>query len=682
MDSSAPESRLHEGDVELLVGTSISNPIPNENVSPPPSMEPRAQSQTQQSPFQPQMPDRDSTTERPGDLSLVSNGARPPPLMSFLHAVSNKTKVRDDVDAEALYRNLKQYEHPNNMGGSAQPMFPPPSAPPLQSHSPKITSPSRPPRISDPPSPPLSRSSPPRPQPYHKYHKRDSPNLTDMYDALRRGGEATNLTRGSGGDDDGASSHGRDRPPPRHHSRPRSRAASSYRGSDSEDDRGPRRAPQGHPSRHRHGGGGDDDLQLRSELLQEFYLLLGQGAQTSARFDMQSHTDDIRQELIRMKSVIQQARTIKFMRKGIVTSASLLEFANRKYNPWKFKLDGWSEHVMSTLSDYDSCIIRLYMKYKGRTRELPPELELLFLMVSSAVIFHITQTFMKQAVPSFLEVAKDNPNLADTIARIMAEKYATGGGGVAGTGTGPAAAAGAGAGMTGMTGMTGGFAPANGPGGSSGSGYSAPTSAAAVSSNSATGMSPLAPLIVSSMGPSSSAVPMLTRPISTQNGGNKSMSSGTVPLTAPGHPSQPMKQRRGAERDSDDDDDQFSESDGMIEDEDREVEELGDLKNHSHAIGNAAGAAMPFDVGGGHPLGSLLGPMFAMGSIPLGARPVLQQRPDPKRQGPTMSINVPTGGRGTTRRGGSGPNQTGNVNIMRNGEHGQPGGDDNVFVVS
>jgi hypothetical protein len=39
-------------------------------------------------------------------------------------------------------------------------------------------------------------------------------------------------------------------------------------------------------------------------------------------------------------------------------------------------------------------------------------------------MFHLTQSFVQQNVPKFTDVAKANPNLASTIAGIMAEKYA------------------------------------------------------------------------------------------------------------------------------------------------------------------------------------------------------------------------------------------------------------------
>ena len=107
----------------------------------------------------------------------------------------------------------------------------------------------------------------------------------------------------------------------------------------------------------------------------------------------------------------------------MIAFVSGIEFLNGRYDPFGLKLNGFSEHIITTLGDYDSVFLRLYDKYKDRTGSLSPEAELLILLGGSGLMFHITQQFVAQSVPSFQQVARESPDLADKIAGIMAKKY-------------------------------------------------------------------------------------------------------------------------------------------------------------------------------------------------------------------------------------------------------------------
>jgi hypothetical protein len=159
-------------------------------------------------------------------------------------------------------------------------------------------------------------------------------------------------------------------------------------------------------------------------LLQTFFLLQQQGIKTDLKLDMTVDMSIIRSEITRMQTELNSQKMIKFSRKALIAMVSGLEFLNSRYDPFSIHLNGWSEHVMTTLGDYDSVFLRLYDKYKDSTNQLSPEVELLLLLGGSGLMFHLTQSFVQQNVPKFTDVAKANPNLASTIAGIMAEKYA------------------------------------------------------------------------------------------------------------------------------------------------------------------------------------------------------------------------------------------------------------------
>ncbi len=173
------------------------------------------------------------------------------------------------------------------------------------------------------------------------------------------------------------------------------------------------------PEREREKGDRED----KNMLLQSFHLLQAQGVESKMKLDLTTDYDIIKSEVDRMRTELNSQKCIKFARKSLVAIVSGLEFLNHRYDPCNLKLDGWSEHIMSTLGDYDGCFLRLYDKYKDTAGNVAPEVELLLLLGGSATMFHITKSFVAQKIPKFTEVAKESPELASKIANIMAQKY-------------------------------------------------------------------------------------------------------------------------------------------------------------------------------------------------------------------------------------------------------------------
>ena len=104
---------------------------------------------------------------------------------------------------------------------------------------------------------------------------------------------------------------------------------------------------------------------------------------------------------MRMQTEMNSQKCVKFMRKGLIAFVSGLEFLNNRYDPFGLHLNGYSEHCMTSLGDYDGVFMRLYDKYKDRTQALAPEVELLMLLLGSMMMFHLTQQFVQQSIPKF-----------------------------------------------------------------------------------------------------------------------------------------------------------------------------------------------------------------------------------------------------------------------------------------
>ena len=136
-------------------------------------------------------------------------------------------------------------------------------------------------------------------------------------------------------------------------------------------------------------------------LLQTFFLLQQQGIKTDLKLDISSDMHIIKGEVMRMQTELNSQKCIKFMRKGLIALVSGMEFLNNRYDPCGLHLNGFSEHCMTSLGDYDGVFMRLYDKYKDRTQALAPEVELLMLLLGSMMMFHLTQQFVQQSMPKF-----------------------------------------------------------------------------------------------------------------------------------------------------------------------------------------------------------------------------------------------------------------------------------------
>ena len=83
---------------------------------------------------------------------------------------------------------------------------------------------------------------------------------------------------------------------------------------------------------------------------------------------------------------------------------------NNRFDPFDFKLDGWSESVQENIDDYDEIFGELHQKYSSKAK-MAPELKLLFQLGGSAVMLHMTNTMFKSAMPGMDDIMRQNPEL-------------------------------------------------------------------------------------------------------------------------------------------------------------------------------------------------------------------------------------------------------------------------------
>lgn len=148
----------------------------------------------------------------------------------------------------------------------------------------------------------------------------------------------------------------------------------------------------------------------KADLLNKISRLAKKGLNTNARLTSYSDIEEIRTEYKRLMYGIEIDRSVRFQRRMLVATITGLEFLNKKFDPFDLQLDGWSENMMENADDYDGVFEDLHNKYKNKV-EVAPEVKLIMMVGGSAMMFHLTNSMFKAAMPSMSQVVNQNPDL-------------------------------------------------------------------------------------------------------------------------------------------------------------------------------------------------------------------------------------------------------------------------------
>jgi hypothetical protein len=158
----------------------------------------------------------------------------------------------------------------------------------------------------------------------------------------------------------------------------------------------------------------------KADLLNKIERLKQKGFKSGARLTAYSDIEEIRTEYKRITYGIEVDRSIKFQRRMLIACVTGLEFLNDKFDPFDLELNGWSQNMMENVDDYDGVFEELYNKYKTKV-QVAPEVKLIMMVGGSAMMFHLTNSMFKAAVPNVSQVMKQNPglmqNMVDAVQR-------------------------------------------------------------------------------------------------------------------------------------------------------------------------------------------------------------------------------------------------------------------------
>jgi hypothetical protein len=159
----------------------------------------------------------------------------------------------------------------------------------------------------------------------------------------------------------------------------------------------------------------ESERKEKIDLITKLTRLESKGYPVTRRFTMDNSLEEIKAEYNRLVDAKQLEGSIKFQRQMMMTFTTGMEMMNEKFNPFDWQLKGWSESVHENIEDFDEVFEELYDKYKERGK-MPPEARLLFMMVGSGFMFHMSNSFFKSKMPTAEDIFRNNPGLAKQFA--------------------------------------------------------------------------------------------------------------------------------------------------------------------------------------------------------------------------------------------------------------------------
>jgi len=164
----------------------------------------------------------------------------------------------------------------------------------------------------------------------------------------------------------------------------------------------------------------------KADLLNKLSRLSKKGLHVNKSLNAYSSVQELRTEYKRITYSIDVDQSVKFSRRMLIACVTGLEFLNKRYNPLDVQLEGWSESIMENVDDYDSVFEELYVKYRSKV-EMAPEVKLIMMLGGSAMMFHLTNSMFKAAIPNMNDVMKQNPDLMQNMMSAVQNTVTRGG---------------------------------------------------------------------------------------------------------------------------------------------------------------------------------------------------------------------------------------------------------------
>ena len=161
-------------------------------------------------------------------------------------------------------------------------------------------------------------------------------------------------------------------------------------------------------------------LAEKHELMFKMNRLITRGGKQTRSMSASDSLDELRAEYERMQREIDTEKSVKFQRTVLMSFATGIECLNSRFDFAGVRLDGWSETMNQDITSFDEVFEELHAKYGGKSM-MPPEIKLVFMVASSAFMFHMSKS-MFSGFPGMQDAMRDDPELAKAVATAVARK--------------------------------------------------------------------------------------------------------------------------------------------------------------------------------------------------------------------------------------------------------------------
>lgn len=138
----------------------------------------------------------------------------------------------------------------------------------------------------------------------------------------------------------------------------------------------------------------EEELSLRKlDMLRKLgELVQNHNVRLSQNYNINSDLSMMEKEFELHNSIRQKQNGLNWMAGVMMHCVYGLELANDKFNPFDFKLNGWSKRVGNDMPSYIDTLSELYEQYNRPGSKIRPEIKLVLMLTGSAIKFHLEKS--------------------------------------------------------------------------------------------------------------------------------------------------------------------------------------------------------------------------------------------------------------------------------------------------
>ncbi|ARF10595.1 hypothetical protein Hokovirus_2_122 [Hokovirus HKV1] len=157
----------------------------------------------------------------------------------------------------------------------------------------------------------------------------------------------------------------------------------------------------------------EEEMLAKYDLLRQLAEMVKyRGVILTKKYTIDSSYDELLRERNLHKYIKDKHEGTRWICDAFLHGVKGLEYLNGRFDPFGFKLDGWTDQLHDDIGENYDTFGELYEKYVGTGVSIPPELKLGFLLCSSAAKFHYVNSHLSN-LPNLDD--KDNEQVRETL---------------------------------------------------------------------------------------------------------------------------------------------------------------------------------------------------------------------------------------------------------------------------